>query len=219
MTDVFLPSKFSDSKNLIVLSMPVIIPNRRLINSSIVCAQASSWDFLPESIENVRIEPLGDHHLRGNFLCKNQKIENFCRNNIKKQNNSYKIRAFVAIEGDCLDVLGYYYLCLTSYAVGAVDSTSDEKFSRDNAVPAVYLGMIGVHTKHDRAGIGRLLMRDAFRRTLIIADNAGTYALTLDAVDEDLAKYYENKFDFQRFADGDLEMFLPLGTIRSALAI
>lgn len=128
------------------------------------------------------------------------------------------IRAFVAVEGDDKTVLGYYYLCLTSYALGEVDDQSDRKFSRVAAVPAVYLGMIGVHTEHEKCGIGRLLMRDAFRRTLIIANNAGTYGLTLDAVDEDVAKYYEEKFDFQRFADGGLEMFLALGTIESALS-
>jgi GNAT superfamily N-acetyltransferase len=172
---------------------------------------------LPKDIANVRIEPLGDHHLRGAFLCKNQKIENFCKNNIKKQNNAYMIRAFVAVEGECNDVIGYYYLCLTSYAVGEIDETSDDKFRRVEAVPAVYLGMIGVHRDHDKQGIGRLLMLDAFNRTLVIAENAGTYGLTLDAVDEDVAGYYEAKYDFERFADGGLEMFLPLGTMREAL--
>lgn len=77
--------------------------------------------------------------------------------------------------------------------------------------------MIGVHRDHDKQGIGRLLMLDAFNRTLVIAENAGTYGLTLDAVDEDVAGYYEAKYDFERFADGGLEMFLPLGTMREAL--
>jgi hypothetical protein len=60
---------------------------------------------LPNNIENVRIEPLGDDGLRGDFLCKNQKIENFCKNNIKKQNSAYMIRAFVAVEDECHEVL------------------------------------------------------------------------------------------------------------------
>ena len=127
------------------------------------------------------------------------------------------IRAFVAVEGQSEEVIGYYYLCLTSYAIGEVDEVANQKFERVEAVPAVYLGMIGVHTDHDKQGVGRLLMLDAFKRTLIIADNAGTYGLTLDAVDEDVAKYYETKYDFQRFADGGLEMFLALGTLRASL--
>ena len=61
-------------------------------------------------------------------------------------------------------------------------------------------------------------MQDAMSRTLVIADNAGTYALTLDALDENLAAYYGKKYGFERFADGGLEMFLPLGTIRQAVA-
>lgn len=172
---------------------------------------------MPKDIDAVRIEPLANYHLRGAFCCKNSKIENFCKNNIRKQNDSYMIRAFVAVEGDDPTVIGYYYLCLTAYELGEVDATSEKKFSRVDAVPAVYLGMIGVHSDHDRVGVGKLLMKDALQRTLTIADNAGTYALALDAVDEEVALYYEEKFGFQRFSDGGLEMFMPLGTIRGSL--
>jgi GNAT superfamily N-acetyltransferase len=98
-----------------------------------------------------------------------------------------------------------------------LDATADEKFSRVDAVPAVYLGMIGVHTNHARQGIGKLLMRDAMLKVADIADLAGTYALTLDALDESLVSYYR-EFGFQSFMGGNgLEMFLPLLTIKAAL--
>jgi len=128
------------------------------------------------------------------------------------------IRAFVACEGELLDVIGYYYLCLSSYELGEVDEKAAKKFQRVDAVPAVYLGMIGVSEGHTRLGVGKLLMRDAFARTLVIADNAGTYALTLDALDESLVTYYQNNFGFQRFKEGGLELFLPLKTIQIAIS-
>jgi predicted N-acetyltransferase YhbS len=123
------------------------------------------------------------------------------------------VRAFVACEADSVDVIGFYYLCLTSYELEAVDSTAAEKFQRVEAVPAVYLGMIATHTEYAKQGIGKLLMKDAIRRTLTIAENAGTYALALDALDETLVAYYETQFGFQRFKEGGLEMFLPLTTM------
>jgi hypothetical protein len=55
--------------------------------------------------------------------------------------------------------------------------------------------------------------------TTEIADRAGTYALTLDALNEKLVEYYK-KFDFQTFKQGEtgLEMFLPLKSIQAAIA-
>jgi GNAT superfamily N-acetyltransferase len=142
-----------------------------------------------------------------------QKIENYFRNNVKKNNDAYMVRAFVACEGNSVEVIGFYYLCLTSYQWDVVDSKAAEKFERVEAVPAVYLGMIAAHTDYAKQGIGKLLMGDAIKRTLAIADNAGTYALALDALDESLVAYYESQFGFQRFKDGGLEMFLPLATM------
>lgn len=56
-------------------------------------------------------------------------------------------------------------------------------------------------------------MTDALARVAAIAHNAGTYALTLDAIDQDAAGYYEGKFDFRRFTPGGLKMFLAVPTI------
>ena len=169
-------------------------------------------------ITNVKIEPLRREHQRGAFLCTNQTIQNYCRNNARRDNDAYKVRVYVACEEGSLDVLGYHYLSLTSYKVGRLDDSADKKFERVDAVPAVYLGMIGVHDHVVRQGIGKLLMRDAMLRVVSIADLAGTYALTLDALDEELVAYYRDQFGFQSFKAGSgLEMFLPLLTIKAAL--
>ena len=128
----------------------------------------------------------------------------------------------MACDGDCQDVIGYYYLNLTSYRIGTIDDPADDKFERVKAIPAVYLGMIGVHSDCQRIGIGKLLMRDAMFRTIQIAELAGTYGLTLDALDQTLADYY-SQFGFQVFKDPNkekdgIEMFLPLKTIQAAIA-
>jgi hypothetical protein len=60
------------------------------------------------------------------------------------------------------------------------------------------------------------MMKDALKRVLSIAENAGVRALMLDAVNEEAAVYYESKFDFERVAEGGLQMFLTIGTIMDA---
>lgn len=173
---------------------------------------------LPIDLNCIKIEPLRSEHRRGAFRCTNSKIQNYCQNNARKHNDAYQVRVFVACQIDSLDVLGYYYLCLSSYTLGKLDDQADQKFERVNAVPAVYLGMIGVHSNYAKQGIGKMLMADAMRKTIAIAELAGTYALTLDALDESLVAYYREQFDFQSFKEGNgLEMFLPLNTIREAI--
>lgn len=62
-------------------------------------------------------------------------------------------------------------------------------------------------------------MLDALKRTLEIADRAGTACMTLDAVDEERAKWYE-KLEFERFgtiAEGKTQMYLPIWKMEAAI--
>ena len=115
-----------------------------------------------------------------------------------------------------MDVLGYYYLTATSVEHASVGPNIADRFHHLDKIPAVYLGMIGVHSAVARQGLGTELMVHAFRQVDAIAQMAGVWALILDAFDQQAAAYYE-RFDFLRFEPGSLEMYLPTGTIRQAL--
>jgi ribosomal protein S18 acetylase RimI-like enzyme len=173
-------------------------------------------------LNKICIQPIAKVHKRSAFVCPNETIQEYCRTHARQNNDAYKIRAFVACFEGSQEVMGYYFLALTSYQIGEqlLDDKADAKFegSKSKAVPAVYLGMIGVHTDFRRGGIGKLLMLDAMQRTAKIAQQAGLYALTLDAIDEELIGYYRDNFGFQTFKEGatGLEMFLPIQTIMKA---
>jgi GNAT superfamily N-acetyltransferase len=194
--------------------------NRETESAALVAESPKELEF---DLESVHIEPIAKKHKRSAFVCTNGTIQNYCRNNARQHNDDYMVRAFVACSGDSPEVLGYYYLALTSYKIGdsdnRLDDRSDVKFDRSKAVPAVYLGMIGVHTDYQGKGIGSLLMMDAIQRTAKISQHAGLYALALDAVDEAVAAYYSGKFGFKSFKGSTtgLEMFLPILEILAAL--
>jgi GNAT superfamily N-acetyltransferase len=90
----------------------------------------------------------------------------------------------------------------------------------------VYLGMLAVQVEYQGSGLGPTLMVDAFKQALKVAEYVGVYAVTLQAIDKRTADKYRDDFDFQYFDDGtkitddskDIWMFLPLRTIRRALA-
>jgi predicted N-acetyltransferase YhbS len=115
-----------------------------------------------------------------------------------------------------MDVLGYYYLMATSVESEEAARAAGGPFEQLPKIPALWLGMIGVHSSHVREGLGDQLMIHAFRQVVQVSKLAGVWALTLDAVDEEAVTYYE-RFDFKRFKDGGLEMYLPVGTIQQLI--
>ncbi|PLR28122.1 hypothetical protein SGCZBJ_03700 [Caulobacter zeae] len=169
---------------------------------------------MPLDLARVRIEALNDLHERSRFRCSYRRIQNFLRGNICRAQRRNALRAFVACEEGSRTVVGYYYLTATSVEHEDVGLEAAVDFNQFNKIPAVYLGMIGVHTTYCRQGLGTELMFDIFRQAEEVANRVGIWALTLDAVDEEAAAYYE-RFDFQRFKPGSLEMYLPIDTIRA----
>lgn len=168
---------------------------------------------MPFDIGRVSVQPLTGLHQLDRFVCSHGPIQEFCRHSLADAHAAYQVRAFVAVHDQDPRIVGYYYLCLSAVSVEEVGPAVQGGFLHVDAIPAVYLGMFGVHRRLEQRGIGKVMMRDVLVRVSRIAQNAGTYALTLDAVDEAAAGYYEQKFDFQRFRPGGLKMFLEMPTI------
>lgn len=113
------------------------------------------------------------------------------------------------------DVVGFYSLCVSTLEPKKILGVA--KFGK-RPIPAVYLAMLGVTQEHAKRGLGKALMRDAFERTLAVADNAGAYCLWLTAVDDEKARFYAS-LQFERIAPDGLDMYIPLPTMREGLGI
>lgn len=165
-------------------------------------------------LPGFRIEPLAENHLREAFCCGNDVIDTFFVKRALKDHDAYKVRVRVAVLGDDPTVIGFYSLSLKQLAAKTLGGKLGNKFGKW-PIPAVYLSMIGTSNDLQGKGVGVDLMIHAFRNTLDIADRAGTACLTLDAVDEEKAVWYENR-SFKRIGDAGLSMYIPLGTLREA---
>jgi hypothetical protein len=159
------------------------------------------------------IEPLGPHHDRGAFCCGNAIIDKFFKKQALKDHQLFQVRVQVACEEGSSEVVGFYSLCVSTLEPQKIPDA--KKFGK-RPIPALYLAMIGVTQKHARKGLGTDLLRDAIRRTLLVAENAGAYCLWLQAVDEEKAAFYEQG-QFKIITEGKLEMYIAINTIRDAL--
>jgi ribosomal protein S18 acetylase RimI-like enzyme len=61
-------------------------------------------------------------------------------------------------------------------------------------------------------GVGKMLLADAFKRTVAVSDQIAIYAMVVDAINENATGFYE-QFGFQHLSDDSPRRFLPLKSI------
>ena len=165
-------------------------------------------------LREITIKPFDPKPRRAAFSCGQPNIDNFLRKSAEDQHKKYQCRVYYAVHGD--KIVGFYSLAAASRDPRIVSEGALKKFERILSTPCIYLGMIGVQSELQDCGIGKLLMIHAMETTLKVADLIGVYALILDARNAEVAARYQ-KWGFEFFIEGELAMYIPLGTMRNAV--
>jgi predicted N-acetyltransferase YhbS len=135
----------------------------------------------------ARPEPLGaDHQLEG-FDCGKPALDDWLLRHARQAQGSGSAKTFVV--ADDARVAGYF-----SLTVGQVDTLDAPERIRKGMgqypVPVVILARLAVSRQDQGHGIGLGLLRDAIRRTILIAEQAGIRAMLTHPIDEEAAKFY-----------------------------
>ena len=76
----------------------------------------------------------------------------------------------------------------------------------------VALARLAVDTRHQRQGLGELLLADALQRCLRLSEEIGMIGVVVDAKDEKARGWYE-RYEFERLPDSPLTLWLPTAAI------
>jgi GNAT superfamily N-acetyltransferase len=110
-------------------------------------------------------------------------------------------------------VAGFY-----SLAVGSVEpATAAPRVIKGvprHPVPVMILARLAVDLQHQRAGLGKALLKDALMRTAQAADIAGIRALLVHAKDESARQWYLN-WEFEPGASDPFHLFLLMKDIKA----
>lgn len=157
-----------------------------------------------------------DHRLDG-FDCGKPQLDDWLKahafDNEGRSSRTYVVAAQAG--ADAGNAVAYYTL-----ANGSVTRAEVPRKIRQglpNPVPVMVLGRLAVDRNHGGKGIGPALLREAMQRTLEASQIAGLRALIVHAIDDDAVGFYA-KYGFQLFPAGSRTMFLPIETLRQALA-
>ncbi len=137
-------------------------------------------------------EPLRTDHFIDGFVCGNPTLDNWLTRYAHQAQASGSSKTFICADDG--QVAGYY-----SLTVGQVDTADAPprvtKGMGRYPIPVVILARLAVASRYQGRGIGAAMLRDAIRRTLVIAEQAGIRALLTHPIDDQAARFYR-RFGF-----------------------
>ncbi len=129
-------------------------------------------------------ETLNSGHCVSPFDCGKPVLNDWL---VRQAQASGSAKTFVVADRD--RIVGYF-----SLTVGQVDTLKAPERIRKGMgqypIPVVLLARLAVSLHHQGCGIGRGLLQDAIRRTLVMAEQAGIRALLAHPIDEDATRFY-----------------------------
>jgi len=158
--------------------------------------------------------PLTASHQLQSFDCGSQALNEWLIHHALQSQTSGSARTFVVTDGE--QVVGYF-----SLTVGQVDAmTAPDRVRKGMArypIPVVILARLAVSRHVQGQGIGRGLLQDAIRRTLMIAEQAGIRALLTHPIDEKASRFYQ-RFGFMPSPLSEQQLLLLLKDARRFMA-
>jgi ribosomal protein S18 acetylase RimI-like enzyme len=168
-------------------------------------------------LARIRIEPLDrNKHDRAAFSCGEARIDNFLKNTASRQQDQDLTRICVACLDDSPMVIGYYALNSHSVNIATLPEGVRKSLPKYDAIGAIYLSLVGVHSGHQDRGLGKYLMAHAFARCVEVADLAGAHFVVLDALNERAARLYR-RLGFEDLPGHSPRMLIAMKMVRQAV--
>ena len=155
-------------------------------------------------------EPLGPHHRLEGFDCGKPSLNEWLLRHARQAQSSGSARTFVVTDDG--RVAGYF-----SLTVGQVDTLEAPERLRKGMglypIPVVILARLAVDQRDRRRGLGVGMLKDAIRRTFVVAEQAGIRALLTQPIDEDASRFYR-RFGFEASPLREQQLLLLLKDAR-----
>ncbi|MFZ2855435.1 MAG: GNAT family N-acetyltransferase [Rhodocyclaceae bacterium] len=154
---------------------------------------------------SVAIVPLAAGHDRRAFSCGVDALDLYLKRFARQHAETNISRTYVATEGST--VRGFYSLAMSGIHRENLPEKYQARFP-NFPLPVARLARLAVDQKHQRQGLGELLLADALQRCRQISTAIGMLGVVVDAKDEQARGWYE-RYEFERLPDVPLTLWLP----------
>ncbi|MGV0998509.1 MAG: GNAT family N-acetyltransferase [Fluviibacter sp.] len=152
---------------------------------------------------------LTSHHKLDAFSSGEPILDDWLKRRAMINQTSGASRTFVAAN-DQLEVMAYY--ALAAGAVAHQDATRKVRQNMPDPVPVLILGRLAVDQQIHGQKLGGALLQDAFKRSLLVAQNTGVRALLVHALNDRASAFYQH-YGFQASPINPMTLMLPLNRI------
>ena len=155
------------------------------------------------------IETLAPHHDRRAFCCGDPDLDDYLRRFARQHAKAKISRTYVAADGK--RILGFYSLAMSAIRKDRLPVRHQGRFP-NFPLPIARLARLTVDHRHQRQGLGELLLADALHRCLLLSEQIGMIGVVVDAKHRKARSWYE-RYEFERFPDSPLTLWLPASAI------
>ena len=126
--------------------------------------------------------------LSENFNCGETSLNDWLKKRALKNDLADASRTYVV----CYDntVVAYYSLHLG--CIQHSEAVRKIKRNMPNPIPAIVLGRLAVDRHHQGRGLARGLIKDMFKRAIQVSDLAGTKAVLVKALNDQVSVFYQS---------------------------
>lgn len=135
-------------------------------------------------------EPLARQHILDGFDSGEPALDDWIARHARSAHASGSARVYVTTT-DGAAIVGYYALAAAQVEPTAATPRLLRGEPRHRPVPVVLLARLAVDRRHQNAGVGRSLLRDALLRCLQAADAIGIRGVLVHAKHEAARTWYE----------------------------
>ncbi len=158
-----------------------------------------------------RIESLGPEHDRCEFSCGVPGLDAYLREHAGQDAKRHLASTFVLLESGPV-VLGFHTLSQQIISLDDLPPETARKLPRYPVLPATLIGRLAVDGQRRGEGLGSLLVMDALHRSWWAAKTVASYAVRVDATDEDARGFYLRR-DFVPLPKERLKLFFPMADL------
>jgi len=159
-----------------------------------------------------RVEPLGGHD-RAAFMSGKESLDRYIREQAGQDVRRRMARVYVLIDVGSGVVAGYYTLSNYTVEPAALPSVIPQRLGRYPSLPATLVGRLALDQRYQARKLGGVLLRNALKKSLEIAEEIASCGVVVDAIDDDARGFYEH-FGFTRLLDQEYKLFIPMDTVR-----
>lgn len=159
--------------------------------------------------------PLDSGHSLDRFDCGVDSLDSWLRRHARAADAAGSARTYVVTDGDPARVVGYHALTVASIVREKATKRIRKGMPR-HPIPAVLLARLAVDLDFQGRGVGALLLGDALKRALSVAETAGIRLLLVHALNESARGFYE-RFGFEPSPTDPMNLQLLIKDIRESL--